>query len=228
MSKIVIPNQVFVGCPWKTTRQKYEKIINGFNKKYPLLFVIIGRDSTQDAKDLLQLIKTTLLSSSYAIFDATGGNANVSLEYGMAEGNEVPRAIYFSEHKKSKESSGSGAIISDLAGKTRNVYKNQERLKKLLNSFCKEHSYTKQFEKFLKKVFSKNKYKKGKKLTFRKIALKIIHKLDNVNRKRREDIVFDLRGEGYKEKDIDSVIKLLHKGNLVVCERGRFSALKMK
>src|SRR4051812_37933573 len=77
-----IPNQVFLGVPWKTIRAKYEKITERLRKKYPLAFVIVGRDDNQDADDLLEIIKKRILTSSFAIFDATGGNANVSLEFG--------------------------------------------------------------------------------------------------------------------------------------------------
>jgi len=31
----VVPNQVFIGCSWKTARPKYERIIDDLKKKYP-------------------------------------------------------------------------------------------------------------------------------------------------------------------------------------------------
>ena len=39
-----IPNQVFLGLPWKTVRPKYERITQKLRKKYPLSFVIVGRE----------------------------------------------------------------------------------------------------------------------------------------------------------------------------------------
>lgn len=96
-----IPNQVFVGIPWKNVRPRYEAIIAKIKNKYPLHFTIVGRDDGLDAQNLFEIIKERISSSSYAIFDATGGNANVSLEYGYAEGLEVPRAIFLSAHKGS-------------------------------------------------------------------------------------------------------------------------------
>ena len=86
-----LPNQVFLGVPWKNVRAKYETIVEDCRKRYPLSFVIVGREGNQDAEDLFEVIKKRILSSSYAIFDATGGNANVSLEYGFAEANDVQR-----------------------------------------------------------------------------------------------------------------------------------------
>jgi len=116
------PNQVFLGLPWKTVRPKYEKLIGELRKSFPLSFVIVGREDNQDAEDLLEVIKKRLLTSSYAIFDATGGNANVSLEFGFADANDVPPALYLSSHKASKPASKESPIIADLAGKKQNRY----------------------------------------------------------------------------------------------------------
>jgi len=90
----VIPNQVFIGCPWKTVRSKYQEAVPSLKNRFPLSFVIVGRDQDQDAEDLLSVIKGKLQTSTYAIFDATGGNANVSLEYGYSEAIELPRTLY--------------------------------------------------------------------------------------------------------------------------------------
>src|SRR4051812_31915807 len=104
------PNQVFVGLPWKNVRAKYDRIIDKLAKKYPLHFTIVGRDDNQDAAALFEVIKERIGSSSYAVFDATGGNANVSLEYGYAEGLEVPRAIFLSAHKAAQRAGGDPII----------------------------------------------------------------------------------------------------------------------
>ncbi len=85
--------------------------------------MIVGRKDSQDAKDLFDLIKQRILESDYAVFDATGGNANVSLEYGFAEAQKVSSALYTCIHKATKKAAKQDtAIISDLAGKTRNHY----------------------------------------------------------------------------------------------------------
>lgn len=114
-----IPNQVFLGLPWKNVRPKYESVITGIKKKYPLHFAIVGRDDGTDAQSLFDIIKERISSSSSAIFDATGGNANVSLEYGYAEGIGVPRTIFLSAHKAAQKQSAGGPIISDLLGMRR-------------------------------------------------------------------------------------------------------------
>src|SRR5713101_7131391 len=127
----VIPNQVFVGCPYKTVRAKYERAIDDLKKKFPLSFTIVGRGDGQEAEDLLGLIKERLFSSSHAIFDATAGNANVSLEFGLAESNDMPRTLYTSAHAAAKRASKDSAIIADLAGKRRNQYPQESKLRAL-------------------------------------------------------------------------------------------------
>ena len=215
------PNQVFVGCPWKTVRSKYENLINDFKKSYPLSFVIVGRGGDQNAGELLNIIKGRLFSSSGAIFDASGGNANVSLEYGMAEAKEIPRAIYITKHKRAKDSKSDAAIISDLAGKKRNEYKQLNGLKKLLTQYAKTHSYTKRFEAFLKKEYGR--LSKGNKKSKCSLALKIIHLLDEKDSVRRSDIASELQGQAYTEEDVTNSLKSLHKSRLIRCSEGRYS-----
>lgn len=72
----VIANQVFLAVPWKGVRPKYERATDRLKSKWALSFVIVGRSDSQDAEDLLGVITERLRSSSYAIFDATAGNAN--------------------------------------------------------------------------------------------------------------------------------------------------------
>ena len=165
------PNQVFVGLPWKITRPKYERCIQKLGKKYPLYFVIVGRDDGQDARDLFELIKQRIASSSYAVFDATGGNANVSLEYGYAEGIEVPKAIFLNDHKSSQKSTAGTPIISDLMGQKRVPYKNETALFAELNKVCQNHDFTKRFEKAL--VSAVKGQTKGAKKRNRALALDV-------------------------------------------------------
>jgi len=81
LSKEVIQNQVFIGCPWRIVRKKYLDITEKLKKKFPLHFVIVGSEVAHTAEDLLSFIKTKLETSSTAIFDVSGGNPNVSLEF---------------------------------------------------------------------------------------------------------------------------------------------------
>ncbi len=226
-SESVIPNQVFVGCPWKTVRAKYEKAIDGLKKRFPLSFIIVGRGDSQEAQDLLDVIKERLFSSSLAVFDATGGNANVSLEFGLAEANEIPRAIYVSSHAASQAGTDS-PIIADLAGKKRNQYTQQKGLQSLLAEAAKGHPYTKRFEAFLQREFRRA--DKGRKKRARALCLKIIHSLDGVTSRRRADLVQALQAEPgiYSLEEINDMIGRLHKGGLIRSVQGPYSTVTIR
>jgi hypothetical protein len=224
----VIPNQVFIGCPWKTTRAKYERAIDSLKKAFPLSFVIVGRGDGQEAEDLLKLIKERIFSSSHAIFDATTGNANVSLEFGLAETNDIPRTLYLSSHAATKQASKDSAIIADLAGKRRNHYTQERKLLALLKDFCKAHNYTRRFETFLRK--KSRRAGKGEKKRSRALALKVIHYLDGNPTARRADLVQNLLADqsNYKEREIETMIISLNKGGLIRSARGRYSAVSIR
>jgi len=215
------PNQIFVGLPWKNVRPKYERIIQKLTKKYPLHFTIIGRDDGQDAKALFEAIKDRIASSSYAVFDATGGNANVSLEYGYAEGIEVPRAIFLSAHKSAQKTSGADPIISDLTGMRRVQYKTEATLESELRKLCRDHDYTKRFEKALRSAL-KNRSKGGKK-SGRALALKIVTALGGKATTRRADLVQSLQAQNYSEDEIDRMLKGLHTTGVVKVTVGKYS-----
>ncbi|PJZ41692.1 hypothetical protein CH370_09635 [Leptospira kmetyi] len=219
--KDYVQNQVFIGCPWKTIKPKYERVVDDLAKKYPLSFVIIGREETQDAEDLFGIIKNKLLASSYAIFDATGGNANVSLEYGLAEGADVPRILYISEHRASKKATKEHPIVSDLAGKKRNIYKTEASMKKLLEQFSKNHNYTKRFDSFLRAHYKGNTI--GKKKRKKALCLKIIHSLDSIDKVRRNDLLSTLQSSNYSEEEVNNAINSLHKAKLINSSVGRYS-----
>ena len=119
LTRPVITNQVFIGCPWRNVRKKYLAITEDLKKSFPLHFVIIGSEVSHTAEDLLTFIKTKLENSSSA-----GGNPNVSLEFGYAEGRNIESSLYISTHGTSRKSQAT-AIISDLAGKRRKEYKNE-------------------------------------------------------------------------------------------------------
>ena len=215
-----IQNQVFVGLPWKN-REKYDDIIHKLENKYPLYFAMVGRDDGQNAEELLSLIKQRIESSSFAIFDATGGNANVSLEYGYAEGKEISRAIFLSAHKAAAKSSAISPIISDLTGKRRIQYKTEKTLARELHKFCREHDYTKRFEKELSKILKGK--SKGDKKSARTLAIKVIRALDGNQRMRRAELIQNLQAKGYSNDDTDEMLKKLNSAGLIDCTVGRYS-----
>jgi len=223
--KAFIPNQVFVGLPWKTVKAKYERIIPELAKKYPLYFTIVGRDDNQDAKALFEVIKGRITSSSYAVFDATGGNANVSLEYGYAEGVDIPRAIFLSSHKSAQKVSAGDPIISDLTGMRRIQYKTESQLETELRKLCRDHDYTKRFEKALDKILRSK--SKGLKKSGRALALKLVKALGGKDQMRRAELVQHLQAQDYSEKEIDAMLKGLHTSGVLTCAPGRYSDVRV-
>lgn len=216
-----VPNQVFVGLPWQTVRPKYERVIDKLAKTYPIFFTIVGRNDGQDALDLFEIIKDRISTSSYAVFDATGGNANVSLEYGYAEGIGVPKCIFLSAHKTSQRASSSSPIISDLHGQRRVQYKTEKTLLKELQKLCREHDYTKRFEKALPNILKGK--TRGQKKSGRALALNVVRALDGKSDIRRAELVQHLQAQGYAASQIESMLKQLHLAGLVKCSVGRYA-----
>jgi hypothetical protein len=168
------------------------------------------------------------VTSSYAIFDATGGNANVSLEFGFADANEIPRALYLSVHRASKQASRESPIIADLAGKKQNRYTQAASLEKLLRQFCRDHPYTKRFEQFLTSSFRRR--SKGDKKRLRTLGLKIVHQLDGDGKARRVDVVQNLQADisGYTRGEIDDMILRMHTAGLIESIQGPYSTVTVR
>lgn len=217
-STIAIPNQVFIGCPSETVRPKYEWAIGRLARSYPISFVLVGRGQGQTSEDLLALIKEKLFSSSQAIFDATGGNANVSLEFGLADASEIKPSLYLCVHGSAKSKGEDSPIIADLAGKWRSQYKQKEGLRGLLEDACDSHPYTVRFEKFCRTLAPRA--SQGQKVRNRSLALKIIHQMDGKVEVRRDDIVQAMLAEEYKRDDIDWIIQKLHSFGLIRSVQG--------
>jgi hypothetical protein len=223
----IIANQVFLAVPWKGVWPRYENSVDYLRSRLPLSFVIVGRADSQNADDLLEVIKERLESSSYAVFDASGGNANVSLEYGYAEALDIPRALYVSTHGRAAKASSDPPIIADLAGKRRNQYKQEAALRHLLKAFSEAHSYTIRFEWFL--VDAGKRLSIGAKKRNRALALKIIHALDGQTNVRRADIVQYLLADQsrYADFEVDSMITKLHHARLIRSQQGPYARVQI-
>jgi hypothetical protein len=213
-------NQVFVGCPWHSVRPKYEQIIQRLKKKYPISYVIIGREADQDAKDLLESIKEALERSSYAIFDATGGNPNVSLEFGLAEALDIPRAIYLNARKSTPRPASDSPIIADLAGKKRNHYKQVGGLGQLLEAQARGHNFTKRFDAALRRRSGTALLPGAKRL--RSLALKLIHSLDGRSGISSKEFAAALAADParYNREEIDQTIQLLKRSRILQIAAG--------
>ena len=214
-----IPNQVFIGLPWRKIRAKYERAVDELIKTLPLSFVIVGRSRDQDARELLDVIKRSIDLSSYAVFDASQNNPNVSLEYGYAEAKGISKALYLCTHRGA-DSNRDHSIISDLAGKKRNHWTNERSLGLLLKRLAEDHPYTKRFNRFISSTFH---LQRGAKLRARTLALKIIHQLDEKESIRKEDVTQELQVDSnhYQKREITSMSHKMHKTGLIVSGQGR-------
>lgn len=222
----IVANQVFVGRPW-AVRTRWDRAIDWLRVRSPLSFIVVGRNDRQDAEDLLAVIKKRMDSSSYAIFDATAGNPNVSLEYGYAEAIDLPCVLYLSTHGSTKQAAKDAPIIADLAGKKRNQYKQEKSLKRLLGEFSKTNSYTIRFERFIQTNFRR--IRGGKRKRARTLALKIIHKLDGATQVRRADVVLQLQGDVtyYSDREVDDMIGRLHRAKLIRSQQGPYARVQI-
>ena len=79
------PYQVFIGCPFaKEVRSSYDRLKREVEAATPLSLVLADTVGVSSSNYLLDSITTLIRESTSCIFDATGGNANVSLEVGVA------------------------------------------------------------------------------------------------------------------------------------------------
>lgn len=84
---------------------------------------------------------------------------------------------------------------------------------------CKDHDYTKRFEKAMPKVLAGK--TAGAKKSGRTLALKVVRALDGEAQMRRPALVQHLQAQGYKENEIEPMLKKLHAAGLVKCTVGR-------
>ena len=153
----VIENQIFIGVPWKDIRPKFEKAISELKQEYPVHCVIFGRNTGQDADDLWHSIQREIRASAATMFDVTGSNPNVALEFGYAEALGKQRVVTRYERKPRKKqpaSPHSSSIMSDLAGKIRVPYKNVKALKAALRKEFDRNPYVVRFKSFLSRNLS--------------------------------------------------------------------------
>jgi hypothetical protein len=211
------PQLVFIGCPWRTIRPKYERIISKrtYKRRYPLAFVIIGREGNQRAEDLFSEIKKQIDRSSCAILDVSGGNANVALEFGYAEGRDIKTHVFVNEHKKFAQDRGLGSsLISDLSGVRRNAYKNERSLEVLVKQFAQQHPYTQRVEKSI--------HGRELSLDLKAALMAIPRAFKDKDKMRRADLRDDVLSEaGCSEEVASSAIEEAKRGSLIEVSVGQ-------
>ena len=138
------PYQIFVGCPFaKEIRSSYDRLKREVEAETPLSLVLADTVGISSSNYLLDSITTLIRESASCIFDATGGNPNVSLEVGIAHTMPVDFLLTIRTRKPSAKAAQREAghptsrevrsIISDLQGKNRVEYKEYGGLRKQLD-----------------------------------------------------------------------------------------------
>ena len=94
-----------------------------------------------------------------------------------------------------------------------------------LESFCKEHDYTKRFETGLQRRVRST--KPGYKKKMRNLALKLVRFLDGKSKMRRADVTQAMQAQSYTESEIHDMLKKLHDEGLLRVTRGRYADVSL-
>jgi hypothetical protein len=129
--------------------------------------------------------------------------------------------IFLSAHKAAQKQGAGSPIISDLLGMRRVQYKTDKTLTAELQKLCRDHDYTKRFEKPLRSGLKGT--SKGRKKRGRALALKLVHALDNKAKMRRSELVQNLQAQGYEEREVDSLLRKLNAPGVLKCSVGKYS-----
>lgn len=213
------PYQVFIGCPFaKEIRSSYDRLKREVEAETPLSLVLADTVGISSSNYLLDSITTLIRESASCIFDATGGNANVSLEVGIAHTVPVDFVLTMRTRKPSvkaqeREAGQAGArevrsIISDLQGKNRIEYKEYGGLRKQLNERYFAHLP------LMKRWHAFAKQNKG----MLPIALALFEDLRSSGRSQTSRLVSHVEGSGFAATQ---VLSALTAQKLVVVKRGR-------
>ena len=142
--RAIVPNRIFLAYQWHIYRPVFEQACATLHRTYPVYFYAVGRPSGQAAEALMGKIKGVMLSSTSAVFDASRGNPNVSLEYGLA--HFVPDLscyLLIDQHTLPNQVNAGTPIISDLAGSTQNRWEinKPDTLVTHLKAIAESHAY---------------------------------------------------------------------------------------
>lgn len=212
------PHQVFVGCPFiKAIRKNYDKLKADLERETPLHIVLADTAAISSTDYLLEHITTLIRESAGCVFDATGGNPNVSLEVGIAHAlpaeflltlyTRKPRAQRNAE-RTLEEAGEARAIISDLQGRNRVEYKTYRALKEQIESrYLDRLPYYRRWKEF------RNGHR-----SFAEPALKVFGQVRASGRTLRPRVIALLEGTGIRADDL---LQALSKAKLLTIKRGR-------
>lgn len=213
------PQQVFVGCPFsRSIRKNYDRLKVELERECPVHIVLADTQAISSTDYLLEHITELISESSGCVFDATGGNANVSLEVGIAHTLPAEFILTMSTRKPRKPKRPAPAssarahevrpIISDLQGRNRIEYKTYASLKdQLTKRFFPKIPFMQRWENF-----------KTENSTLVKYAVKVFQELRQSGRTRRPRVDALLNGSGLAPKVL---LGALVKARLITVKRGR-------
>jgi hypothetical protein len=210
--------QIFVGCPFlRAIRKNYDKLKSDLEKETPFHIVLADTTAIRSTDYLLEHITGLIRDSAACIFDATGGNPNVSLEVGIAHAmpanfllalyTRKPRTQRDAQHAL-EEAGEVKPIISDLQGRNRIEYKTYKSLKDgVLSRYLEPLPYMRRWNEFRKRNAS-----------LVKQALQIFSEIRASGRTVRPRVIAMLDGTGI---DADTLLKALSVAKLLTVRRGR-------
>lgn len=194
------------------------------HKSFPIHFYALGRPAGTPAGDLYSKIKDAVSKSTQAVFDASRGNPNVSLEYGFADAlRGIKLFLLIDEHTIPSRSGPGTPIIADLAGMSQNRWRINKPiiLRKHLEAIARQHPYTLRFRGFAKR----HSYRGGSIRAF----LKILRKFDEHEELLRRELLDELSTEpgAPKRGVLESRLRLLHQSGLITITRGNLASSRV-
>jgi hypothetical protein len=215
-------HQVFIGCPFgKAIRRNYDRLKRELESETPLHLILADTAAISSTDYLLEHITSLIRESAGCIFDATGGNPNVSLEVGIA--HALPAEFILALNTRRPRRPGTQQpsqmravdvrpIISDLQGRNRIEYKSFPVLKsQLLKRFSPKLPYMGRWHEF-----------KTGNASLVPHALKVFEQLRLSGRTLRPRVIALLDGSGI---DPDGLLSALSECRLVVVKRGRHGGI---
>ena len=211
-------HQVFVGCPFlPAIRKNYDKLKTELEKETPLHVVLADTTAITSTDYLLEHITGLIRDSAGCIFDATGGNPNVSLEVGVAHALPADFLLALYTRKPRSQRNAEKAlelegevrpIISDLQGRNRIEYKTYRVLKdQVISRYLGRLPYMRRWSDF-----------KKRKRTFVKPALEVFSEIRISGRTLRPRVIAMLDGTGIQA---DALLRALSQAKLLTVKRGR-------
>ncbi len=214
--------QVFVGCPFLIAiRENYDRLKEDLEKELPLHIVLADTTAISSTDYLLEHITNLVRESAACIFDATGGNPNVSLEVGIAHALPTEFLLTIYTRKPRTQQSAEKAleregerrpIISDLQGRNRIEYKTYPSLKRqVINRYLTKLPYMQRWAAFRKRYSS-----------YTAPALQLFQEMRQSGRTVRPRVVAVLDGTGIRADDL---LAALSEVKLLAVKRGRVGGI---